>query len=196
MVLSSTFFPLLAQFNGSTPTGEATPSPLSLSLDEAVARGLKTNLGLLTRENSSTSARVDRMRLLTALLRRLLNNKPISHPSVLRGSRISRFPPSLGLFTIRMRALTATSRCTTGGLSKPGDRGMRACAPLSSPRKTRRTWWSRPLPRHICRSLRARLASMPRARKWKRRRLSMSAPAISTTPGLRPRLTSFVPRWS
>jgi len=68
MVLSSTFFPLLAQFNGSTPTGEATPAPLNLSLDDAIARGLKTNLGLLTRDNSSTSARVDRMRLLAELL--------------------------------------------------------------------------------------------------------------------------------
>jgi outer membrane protein TolC len=67
-VLSSTFFPLLAQFNGSTPTGEATPVPLNLSLDDAIARGLKTNFGLLTRDNSSTSARVDRMRLLAALL--------------------------------------------------------------------------------------------------------------------------------
>jgi outer membrane protein TolC len=68
MVLTSTFFPLLAQFNGSTPTGEAIPAPLNLSLDDAIARGLKTNLGLLTRENTSTGARVDRMRLLAALL--------------------------------------------------------------------------------------------------------------------------------
>src|SRR5579863_1595348 len=68
MVLSSACFPLLAQFNGSTPTGEATPAPLNLSLDDAIARGMKTNLGLLTRDNSSVSARVDRMRLLAALL--------------------------------------------------------------------------------------------------------------------------------
>jgi outer membrane protein TolC len=66
--LFCTFLPLSAQFNGSTPTGEATSAPLNLSLDDAIARGLKTNLGLLTRDNSSTSARVDRMRLLTALL--------------------------------------------------------------------------------------------------------------------------------
>src|ERR1700677_84000 len=68
MVLSGTFFPLLGQFNGSTPTGDATPAPLNLSLDDAIARGLKTNLGLLTRENSSTAARADKMRLLAALL--------------------------------------------------------------------------------------------------------------------------------
>ena len=68
MTLSSAGFPLLAQFNGSTPSGEATPTALNLSLDDAIARGLKTNLGLLTRDNFSTSARVDRMQLLAALL--------------------------------------------------------------------------------------------------------------------------------
>jgi outer membrane protein TolC len=66
--LFCTLCPLFAQFTGSTPTGEVTPAPLSLSLDDAIARGLKTNLGLLTRENSSTSARADKMRLLAALL--------------------------------------------------------------------------------------------------------------------------------
>ena len=60
--------PIFGQFSGSTPVGEAAPAPLHLSLDDAIARGLKTNLGLLTRENSSTNARVDKMRLLTALL--------------------------------------------------------------------------------------------------------------------------------
>lgn len=66
--LFCTLIPLFAQFNGSTPTEEATSAPLNLSLDDAIARGLKTNLGLLTRENSSTSARVDRMQLLAAML--------------------------------------------------------------------------------------------------------------------------------
>ncbi len=59
---------MFAQFNGSIPTGEATPTPLSLSLDDAIARGLKTNVGLLARENSSTEARVQRMQLLAAML--------------------------------------------------------------------------------------------------------------------------------
>jgi outer membrane protein TolC len=67
-IVICTLLPLSAQFTGSTPTGEATSTPLSLSLDDAIARGMKTNLGLLTRDNSSTSARVDKMRLLTALL--------------------------------------------------------------------------------------------------------------------------------
>ena len=66
--LFCTFLPLAAQFNGSTPSGDAASTPLNLSLDDAIARGLKTNLGLLTRENSSVSARIDKMRLLAAIL--------------------------------------------------------------------------------------------------------------------------------
>jgi outer membrane protein TolC len=61
-------FPLAAQFQGSAPSGQASPSALSLSLDDAIQRGLKTNLGLLTRENSSTTARAARLRSLSALL--------------------------------------------------------------------------------------------------------------------------------
>lgn len=60
--------PLKAQFSGSTPSGEAASTPLHLTMDDAIARGLKTNLGLLTRENSSDLARVDRIRLLAQLL--------------------------------------------------------------------------------------------------------------------------------
>jgi len=60
--------PAFAQFNGSTPAGDASATPLNLTLDEAIARGLKTNLGLLSRDNSSQLARVDRIRLLAALL--------------------------------------------------------------------------------------------------------------------------------
>jgi outer membrane protein TolC len=60
--------PAFGQFQGSTPTGEATATPLSLTLDDAIARGMKTNLGLLTRDTASASARADRLQLLSALL--------------------------------------------------------------------------------------------------------------------------------
>src|SRR6202453_3524660 len=91
MVLSGTFFPLLGQFNGSTPTGDATPAPLNLSLDDAIARGLKTNLGLLTRENSSTSARAEKIRLLAALL-----------PNVTGGVSMTEQQISLSTFGFRL----------------------------------------------------------------------------------------------
>jgi len=80
--LLCTFLPLFAQFNGSTPTGEAVSAPLNLSLDDAIARGMKTNLGLLTRENSSTNARVDRMQLLAAMLPTLNGELSMSEQQV------------------------------------------------------------------------------------------------------------------
>jgi outer membrane protein TolC len=42
--------------------------PLSLSLNEAIQRGLKTNLGVLERETGDRLARVERIRALSALL--------------------------------------------------------------------------------------------------------------------------------
>jgi outer membrane protein TolC len=42
--------------------------PLSLSLDEAIQRGLKTNLGVLERETGDRLARVERIRALSTLL--------------------------------------------------------------------------------------------------------------------------------
>jgi outer membrane protein TolC len=43
-------------------------APMKLSLDEAVQRGLKTNLGILERETANRLARVERIRALSALL--------------------------------------------------------------------------------------------------------------------------------
>ena len=37
-----------AQFQGSVPTGVASPTPVSLTLRDAIDRGLRTNLGLLS----------------------------------------------------------------------------------------------------------------------------------------------------
>jgi outer membrane protein TolC len=56
------------QFQGSVPTGVATPAPLSLTLREAIDRGLRTNLGLLLSGQASESARGARLRSLSALL--------------------------------------------------------------------------------------------------------------------------------
>src|SRR6266404_1179404 len=55
-------------FQGSVSTGIATSTTLRLSLQEAFDRGLKTNLGLLTRDTNSTLAQAERIRALSALL--------------------------------------------------------------------------------------------------------------------------------
>jgi outer membrane protein TolC len=57
-----------AQFQGSVPTGIASPTPLSLTLRDAIDRGLKANLGLLLSAQTSESARGGRLRSLSALL--------------------------------------------------------------------------------------------------------------------------------
>src|SRR5437868_6512463 len=56
------------RFQGSTPTGQASSTPLQVSLQDAIDRGLKNNLGLLTRENSSQTARAERIRALSDLM--------------------------------------------------------------------------------------------------------------------------------
>ena len=55
-------------FQGSVPTGTASPAPISLTLRDAIARGLRTNLGFLESDSASEIARGQRMRALSALL--------------------------------------------------------------------------------------------------------------------------------
>lgn len=56
------------QFSGSVASGEAALTPLTLTLDEAIERGLKTNLGLLVRGTESNMVRAERVRVLSDLL--------------------------------------------------------------------------------------------------------------------------------
>jgi outer membrane protein TolC len=55
-------------FQGSVPTGVASSIALTLTLQDAIDRGLRTNLGLLLSAQASESARGDRMKSLSALL--------------------------------------------------------------------------------------------------------------------------------
>ncbi|HTR34489.1 MAG TPA: TolC family protein [Bryobacteraceae bacterium] len=56
------------QFSGSVPQGSATPTPVALTLRDALDRGLKTNLGLLVSDSASEIARGQRLVALSALL--------------------------------------------------------------------------------------------------------------------------------
>jgi outer membrane protein TolC len=56
------------QFQGSVPTGQPTPTAIPLTLEDAIARGLKTNLGLLVRDTGNQLARIERKRALIDLL--------------------------------------------------------------------------------------------------------------------------------
>src|SRR5262249_39485188 len=63
-----------SQFQGSVPTGTVSPTPLALKLDDAIQRGLRTNLGLLERETATQTARAERIRALSALLPQVTGN--------------------------------------------------------------------------------------------------------------------------
>jgi outer membrane protein TolC len=55
-------------YQGSVPQGEASPTPIPLSLSDAISRGLRANLGLLTSEQASRESRAQRLRALSGLL--------------------------------------------------------------------------------------------------------------------------------
>jgi outer membrane protein TolC len=60
-----------SQFQGSVPMGSASPTPLALTLHDAIDRGLKANLGLLVSDSASETARGQRLHALSALLPQL-----------------------------------------------------------------------------------------------------------------------------
>jgi outer membrane protein TolC len=64
----SAVFAQQVQFQGSVPNGVASPTPLSLTLRDAIDRGLRTNLGLLVSAQASEIARGQRLQSLSALL--------------------------------------------------------------------------------------------------------------------------------
>jgi outer membrane protein TolC len=53
---------------GSTPEGQATDTVISLSMQQAIARGLRFNLGLIESNQAGVEARSQRLRALSALL--------------------------------------------------------------------------------------------------------------------------------
>ena len=55
-------------YQGSLPTGQASKDVLELSLDGAIARGLKYNLGLVTTQQNTRTNNADRLRALSQLL--------------------------------------------------------------------------------------------------------------------------------
>src|SRR5580704_9919180 len=57
-----------SQFQGSVPAGTASPTPIPLTLRDAIDRGLRTNLGLLVSGSASEIARSQRTRALSVLL--------------------------------------------------------------------------------------------------------------------------------
>jgi len=93
--------PTAQSFQGSIPTGEATGQPIDLSLDEAIARGLKTNLGVILSGIQTGAARGQRLIELQALLPEVDFKAQESLMQVdlpAQGLRIKGFPTIIGPF--------------------------------------------------------------------------------------------------
>jgi outer membrane protein TolC len=60
--------PIEVSYGGSVATGQATATPLQLSLREAIRRGLQYNLGVLSNRDIADTARAERRRTLSTLL--------------------------------------------------------------------------------------------------------------------------------
>jgi outer membrane protein TolC len=85
-------------FQGSVPQGTATASPIPLTLNDAINRGLKANLGLLTNEQSSLEVRAERLRALSGLLPKVTGQLSMTEQQInlqALGFLVS-IPPSLG----------------------------------------------------------------------------------------------------
>ena len=90
-----------SSYQGSVSTEKATADTLSLTLDDAVQRGLKTNLGLLLTNTQAANARGQRLQDLQALLPSIdFNAKQAFVQSDLaaQGLKIPGFPTIIGPF--------------------------------------------------------------------------------------------------
>ena len=88
-------------FQGSVAAGEVSAQPIGLSLDEAIQRGLKTNLGIILSGTQTAAARGQRLSQLQALLPEVdaSAKETVSQVDLpAEGLRIPGFPTILGPF--------------------------------------------------------------------------------------------------
>ncbi len=95
---------LQSPYLGGVPTGTASSTALSLSLEDAVARGLRQNLGGLLSADATSGARGERWRALSALLPNLTTTTSIgvrqNDLKALIGITVTGHPPVIGPFGV------------------------------------------------------------------------------------------------
>ena len=93
--------PSAASFQGSVPVGKASAETLNLSLDDAIQRGLQTNLGIILSNTETAGARAQRLSQLQTLLPSVnFNAREAEMQTDLpaEGFRIPGFPTVIGPF--------------------------------------------------------------------------------------------------
>lgn len=87
----------LNPYLGSTPHGMATKDTLHLSLEDAIARGLQYNLGLIDSQQASVDARAEREHALAALLPQISARADQSYQQLSLKELNIALPPQTGL---------------------------------------------------------------------------------------------------
>ena len=93
--------PSAAPFQGSVATGVVSPQPIDLTLDDAVQRGLKANLGVILSGTQTSAARGERLSQLQSLLPSVDGSIKETEMQVdlpAEGLRIKGFPTIIGPF--------------------------------------------------------------------------------------------------
>jgi len=96
-------------FLGSVPTGQATADPIDLSLQEAVGRGLRFNLGVIENQASLNQAQAQRLRALSSMLPNvgaLVRQNLDELNRVAIGLKIPGIPASTGQFSYQESYVT------------------------------------------------------------------------------------------
>ena len=94
--------PTAASFQGSVTTGDVSAQPIDLSLDDAMQRGLRTNLGVILSGTQTAAARGQRLSQLQALLPSVDGSGKESVQQVdlpAEGLRLPGFPKIIGPFS-------------------------------------------------------------------------------------------------
>lgn len=93
--------PLQAGYSGSIPSGTASPASITLTLRDAIQRGLKYNLGILTNQDIVDLASAERRRTLSTLLPNLsagVTQNSLQNDLVAFGLNVPGFPTIVGPF--------------------------------------------------------------------------------------------------
>ncbi len=93
--------PTAASFQGSVASGEATAQPMELSLDDAIQRGLRNNLGAILSGTETAAQRGQRLSQLQALLPAVdfkANEAVLQTDLPAQGFRLPGFPTVIGPF--------------------------------------------------------------------------------------------------